>query len=227
MKGFILAGGEGTRLRPITYEIPKPLLPVKGIPVLSYLITLYLKNNIKEIKINIQEENEKKFVAWKNKYFPQENISFLVEKEPSGTLTPILKTKKWFSSSVVVSNGDELKNIDIKKLTSFHKKCSGLATIGLIKVKNPKNYGVVDICNNKIEKFTEKPKNPTSNFINSGIYVLEPEIKKIAPLKKFSMLEKNLFPKLAKNGLLYGYRWEGKWQDIGTFERWEEAIKNW
>ncbi len=227
MKGFILAGGEGTRLRPITYEIPKPLLPVKGIPVLSYLITLYLKNNIKEIKINIQEENEKKFVAWKNKYFPQENISFLVEKEPSGTLTPILKTKKWFSSSVVVSNGDELKNIDIKKLTSFHKKCSGLATIGLIKVKNPKNYGVVYICNNKIEKFTEKPKNPTSNFINSGIYVLEPEIKKIAPLKKFSMLEKNLFPKLAKNGLLYGYRWEGKWQDIGTFERWEEAIKNW
>ena len=108
------------------------------------------------------------------------------------------------------------------------KKKEGLVTVGLVKVKNPQAYGVAKIKGDKIIEFIEKPKNPPSSYINSGLYIMDPEIKKYFPKKSsFAMLEAELFPQLAKEGKLLGYKWRGKWQDVGTFERWEEAIKNW
>ncbi|PIV65258.1 MAG: nucleoside-diphosphate-sugar pyrophosphorylase, partial [Candidatus Nealsonbacteria bacterium CG01_land_8_20_14_3_00_12] len=88
MKGFILAAGEGTRLYPLTLEIPKPLLPVGKIPILTYLIELYLKHGVEDIKINIQKKHLEDFYKWKATYFPREKIEFLIEKKPSGTFTP-------------------------------------------------------------------------------------------------------------------------------------------
>jgi len=85
MKGFILAAGEGTRLRPLTYEIPKPLLPVGKIPILTYLVELYLKNGIDDIKINVQKSHLEDFYKWKVTYFPREKIELIVEPKPSGT----------------------------------------------------------------------------------------------------------------------------------------------
>lgn len=228
MKGFILAGGAGARLYPLTLEIPKPLVTVGKIPILTYLVELYLKYGVDDIKINIQEENLQDFYKWKGLYFPREKIDFLVEKKPSGTLTPLLKTKNWFSEPIVVSNGDELKELNLKKMVDFHFRKKGLTTVGLVKVEDPRVYGVAKLNEDKIIEFIEKPKNPPSPYINSGIYVLNPKIKDYFPLNtKFAMLEIDLFPRLAKEGKLFGYKWQGKWSDCGNFNRWEKAILDW
>ncbi len=229
MKGFILAAGEGTRLYPLTLEIPKPLLPVGKIPILTYLIELYLKHGVDDIKINIQKKHLEDFYKWKATYFPREKIDFIIEKKPSGTFGPLLKTDKyWFSEPIVVSNGDELKELNLKEMIDWHRQKGGTATVGLVKVDNPSAYGVAKMEEDRISEFIEKPKDTPSPYINSGLYILDPEIKNYFPKgAKFAMVEKDLFPQLAKEGKLFGYKFEGKWQDIGTFERWEMAIKNW
>lgn len=230
MKGLILAAGEGTRLHPLTLEIPKPLLPVGKIPVITYLVELYLKYGIRDIKINIQKKHLEDFYKWKATYFPREKIEFIVESKPSGTFTPIAKklNPKWFSKTMVVSNGDELKELNLKKVIDWHKRKMALVTVGLVKVKNPKAYGSVKMKGDKIIEFGEKSKKPLSFYINSGLYIMEPGVRKYFPKgKRFAMLETDLFPKLAKEKKLFGYKWKGKWMDVGTWKRWEEAIKNW
>ena len=229
MKGFILAAGEGTRLRPLTLEIPKPLLPVGKIPIITYLIELFLTCGVDDIKIGIQKKHLEDFYKWKATYFPREKIDFVVEKKPSGTFTPFAKkTGNWFSETIIVSNGDELKDLDLKKMIDWHFGKKALVTVGLVKVENPQVYGVARMKGDKIIEFVEKPKEPPSHYINSGLYVMNPEVKKYYPPKaKFAMVENDLFPQLAKEGKLFGYKFEGKWQDIGTWERWSEAIKHW
>lgn len=226
MKGFILAGGKGTRLRPITYEIPKALLPIEGEPILNYLVDLYLQADIGEIKINIRKKHKKSFLKWRDEYYKNRKISFLIEKEPSGTLGPLIKSKDWFDELLVVSNGDELKDISLDKFINWHKE-KELASIALVEVEKPQSYGVAVLEGSKIIKFIEKPENPPTNYINSGLYILDPEVKKSFPEKDFAMLERDLFPLLAEKGSLYGYKWSGRWQDTGTLERYERAIKNW
>ncbi|TET84303.1 MAG: nucleotidyltransferase family protein [Candidatus Nealsonbacteria bacterium] len=230
MKGFILAAGGGTRLYPLTLEIPKPLLPVGKIPIITYLIDLYLKNGVDDIKINIQRAHLEDFYKWKATYFPRDKIELVIEPKPSGTFTPIVKkvSQKWFSEPIVVSNGDELKELNLKEMVDWHQQKKALVTVGLVKVKNPQVYGVAKMNGDQIVEFIEKPKKPPSSYINSGLYIMNPEIRKYFPQNaKFAMVETDLFPQLAKEGKLFGYKWEGKWQDVGTFERWEEAIKNW
>jgi len=229
-KGFILAAGKGKRLYPLTLEIPKPLLPVGKIPIITYLIKLYLKYGLNEIKINVQKKHLEDFSKWKATYFPSQKIEFIVEEKPSGTFTPIAKklNPKWFSETLVVSNGDELKDLNLKKMIEFHRRKKALLTIGLIKVKNPQGYGTVKIKGDKIREFAEKSKNPLSLYINSGIYIMEPEIRKYFPKrKKIAMLETDLFPKLAREGKLFGYKWKGKWFDCGNWQRYSEAIHSW
>jgi NDP-sugar pyrophosphorylase family protein len=189
-----------------------------------------LENGINDIKIGIQKKHLEDFYKWKATYFPMVKIEFVAEEKPSGTFAPLVRNldQKWFSESIVVSNGDELKDIDLKEMIKWHSEKNNIATIGLVKVDNPQAYGVAKLDDNKIVEFVEKPSNPPSSYINSGTYVLNPEIKKYYPKEaEFSMLETDLFPKLAKEGKLYGYKLSGRWMDTGTFQRWEEAINNW
>ena len=104
-----------------------------------------------------------------------------------------------------------------------------LATIALVKVENPSDYGVPVLDGNMVKEFLEKPKNPPSNFISSGLYILEPEVFNYADFSKgFLMIEKDIFPRLASMGKLAGYKAKNSaWYDWGTFERWERAIKEW
>ena len=228
MKAVILAGGKGTRLYPITYEIPKPLLPIKKKPIINYLVDLFLKARIKEIGVLISQDFEKDFDWWKKRYYPKKKIKFFKEKKPLGTLGGLYYLKKWIGKSdFFLTNGDELKKIDLKKMQAFHKKIEKIATIALIKVKNPQDYGVVICKDGIVDKFLEKPKNPPSKYINSGLYMFSPEIFKYHPGPKFSMIEKDLFPKLAKKGELAGFKFNGQWTDCGTWVRYGNSIKNW
>ena len=228
MKAVILAGGKGTRLYPITYEIPKPLLPIKKKPIINYLVDLFLKAGVKEIGVLISQDFEKDFDWWKKRYYPQKNIKFFKEKKPLGTLGGLYYLKKWVAKhDFFLTNGDELKKIGLKKMETFHKKTGKIATIALVKVKNPQDYGVVICKNGIVNKFLEKPKNPPSKYINSGLYMFSPEIFKYHPGPKLSMIETDLFPKLAKKGELAGFKFNGKWKDCGTWLRYENSIKTW
>ena len=156
------------------------------------------------------------------------DISYIEENQPLGTAGPIKKIKDQFTSAFIVSNGDELKDINIEEMFRQHKSSSALATVALTTVSDPSAYGVARLDGNKIIEFVEKPKKEEapSNLINSGFYILEPEIINYIP-NGFSMLEKDVFPKLAKEGKLFGYHFSGQWFDTGNMERYEKALKNW
>ena len=227
-KAIILAGGKGTRLYPITYEMPKPLLMVKRKPIINYLVDLFLSFGIKDIAILTNDKFQEEFVWWRKRYYPSNKVNFSVEKEPLGTFGGLFYLKKWIGKSdFFLTNGDELKKINLEKMIDSHKKNSSLGTIALVKVPDPQDYGVVVCKKGKIQQFLEKPENPPSQYINSGLYLLSPEIFKYHPGPTFTMIEKDIFPQLAKEGKLNGFKFNGKWMDCGTFQRLENAIINW
>ncbi len=227
-KAVILAGGKGTRLYPMTYEIPKPLLPVQRKPIINYLVDLFFEHRIKEIAVSIDKNFREEFDWWKKRYYPNNKIKFLEEKKPLGTFGGLYFLKNWISKSpFFLTNGDELKKIDLKKMAQFHSQYPVLGTVALVKVPNPQDYGVVLSKSGIVQEFLEKPKNPPSNYINSGLYLFSPEILKEHPGPKFTMVETDLFPRLAKEKKLAGFKFNGKWMDTGNFARYEQAIKKW
>jgi len=228
IKAVILAGGKGTRLYPITKETPKPLLCIKKKPIINYLVDLFLSQKIKDIAVLINKDFKEDFIWWNKRYYPKNKIKIFEEKESLGTFGGLSLLKKWLDKDpFFLTNGDELKKIDLVKMATFHKKNKKIATIALAKVENPQDYGVV-LCNaGVVSDFIEKPKNPLSKYINSGLYLLQPEIFQYHQGLKFSMIEKDVFPILAKQGNLAGFKFEGKWMDCGTWDRYSNAIENW
>jgi len=233
-KAVILAGGKGTRLYPVTYEIPKPLLPVKRRPIINYLIDLFFGQGIKDIVVLINKDFRGEFDWWKKRYYPSAisgrtpKIQFIEEKRPLGTFGGLFYLKNWIGDSpFFLTNGDELKKIDLKKMAQFHNQFPVSGTVALVKVPNPENYGVVVCQKGIVKEFIEKPKNPPTKYINSGLYLFSPEIMKSHPGPKFTMVETDIFPKLAREKKLAGFKFNGKWMDTGTFSRYEYALKNW
>lgn len=225
MKAVILCGGLGTRLRPLTYEIPKVMIPVRGKPVLEHLLDLLKKEGVEEVILSVRYLKEKIQAHFGDGNQFGIRVSYLKEDSPLGTGGPLrlLPPQK---ESFIVSNGDELKDISIRRMLEEHKRNRALATIALTTVENPTAYGVARLEENKIIEFLEKPLNPPSNFINAGFYILEPEVIDLVP-QGFAMLENDVFPKIASQGRLFGFPFEGQWFDTGNFERWEKAIHEW
>jgi len=227
-KAVILAGGKGSRLYPITYEIPKPLLPVKKKPIINHLVDLFLRQGVKDIAVLVNEEFKEEFDWWKRRYYPEQKILIQEEKKHLGTFGGLWNLKDWLSKSdFFFTNGDELKKIDLKKMVQFHNQLPVFGTIALVKVNNPQDYGVVICKNGIVRKFLEKPMNPPSRYISSGLCLFSPEIFKYHPGPKFCMVETDLFPKLAQEKKLGGFKFNGEWMDCGTFERYEDALKRW
>ncbi len=233
MKGVILAGGAGTRLRPITYEIPKPLLPVKKKPIISHLIEFFLRHGVSEIAVLASRSHEKDFQSWKKNLegeLAEADITIFFEDEQRGTFGGLQLLKDWLDEeSFVLSNGDELKDFDLSAMIKFHNEKGGTGTIALVSVPNPSEYGVPVMEDHLIKEFLEKPNPSPSNYISSGLYVLEPEILDYADFSNnFIMIEKDVFPKVADKGELVGFMVEnGRWYDCGNLDRWEKAIKEW
>lgn len=227
-RAVILAGGLGTRLRPITYEIPKALIPVHGKPLTEHLIDLLKKHHVKNVTLAVGHMRDKIKAYFQNGEKLGIPVNYIEETEPVGTGGPLLLGKHLLTETFICSNGDELKKIDIQKMLALHKKNNALVTIALVKVEDPSQYGVARFEGERILEFVEKPKreDAPSNLISSGFYIMEPGVLSyITP--GFCMLEKIVFPKLAAEGKLFGFVSDGQWFDTGTMERYEKAIKEW
>jgi NDP-sugar pyrophosphorylase family protein len=225
---FILAGGQGTRLRPITYETPKALVPVKGKPLVEHIFDLLKKYGIDNVILSVGHMKEKIVVKKDEWSRLGVNVSFLEEDSPLGTAGPLRMAKDKLKKTFVVSNGDELKDINVMEMYDVHKRNNALITIALTTVSDPSQYGVARLDGNRILEFIEKPpknKSP-SNLISAGLYIMEPEVLEMIPKGKVS-LENEIFPKIAKMGRLYGFPFSGQWFDTGNMERYERAIKEW
>jgi NDP-sugar pyrophosphorylase family protein len=231
-KAIVLAGGRGTRLKPITHEIPKPLVPLHEKPILQHTLDLLKKFGIKDIIISIGFKGDKIREYFGNGKRFGLNIIYVEESDPLGTAGPLKlasrQFKDFFNEAFVMCNGDELKNIDLYDMYLFHKEHKGKATIALTTVDDPSTYGCAKMAGNRIIEFIEKPKKGTepSKLINSGLYILEPGVIDYIPEGK-AMMELDVFPKIAKQGSLYGYPFSGQWFDTGTLERYEKAIIEW
>jgi len=229
-QAFILAGGRGVKMRPFTYEMPKTMIPVHNCPILEHIINQLRENGIKDIIISIDYLGEKI-----KEYFKDGNkfgvkITYLQEKNPTGTAAPLLKAKKYLTSNFfLVIHGDVLANIDYHDLISFAENNKPVVTMTLTSLADPSQCGTVKLRGAKVVDFQEKiGKGPeVSRLINAGIYVMSNKIFNYIPKKNVSMLEKDVFPELTKKGLITGYFFEGQWFDISTPEIYERALKEW
>jgi NDP-sugar pyrophosphorylase family protein len=227
-KAIVLAGGAGTRLYPVTKEIPKPLLPINRKPIINHILDLLYYYQVKDVAVLIRSNFNDEFRWWKKRYYPKNNIKIVEEKRPLGTFGGLCLLKNWLSSTpFFLVNGDDLIKINLSAMAAFHRKKEIPVTIALVKVQNPEEYGVVLCKEGFVSKFLEKPKNPPSKYINSGYYLISPEIFDYHPGLKFSMIEKDIFPRLAKEKKLAGFKSNDKWMDCGTWERYGRALNEW
>ncbi|WP_026882430.1 sugar phosphate nucleotidyltransferase [Clostridium akagii] len=220
MKGIIMAGGQGNRLRPLTCNIPKPMMPLLGKPVIQYAIELLRDNHIKTIGITVNYLADEIINYFGNGSEFGVDIKYFIEEIPLGTAGSVKNAEEFLDETFVVVSGDAITDVNLIDALGYHKKKGGLATIILKEVEIPLEYGVVVTDGNgKITGFLEKPRwsEVFSNKVNTGIYIIEPQI--------FDYYEKNvkfdfsndLFPILMENkSLLYGYNQDSYWRDIGS-----------
>lgn len=226
---LILAGGAGIKLRPITYEIPKCLIPIHGRPLLEYTFDTLKKYNLSDIIISLGHLGEKIKNYFQDGTRYNLRINYLeIDKVKKGTVYPVIAAKEQVNGKpFIVIYGDVLADIDYLDLLEFHQNHRGVVTMALASVEVPSIWGVVDMQGSRVVKFQEKPKKKVkSHLINAGIYVFDPSIFNYLNEEQ-SSLENEVFPHLAKEGKINGYPFEGQWFDVGTPETYEKALKEW
>jgi mannose-1-phosphate guanylyltransferase len=229
-RALILAGGKGERLRPLTLNTPKVLLKVQGKPIIQFNLELLKRNGVKEVVLAVGYLGKKieEFLGSGEKFGL--NIYYSYEKEFLGTAGALKNAESFLNESkrFIMMNGDELKEIDFIKMNEEHEKHNALATIALTRIENPKDWGTVKIENKKILEFVEKPVNgkAPSNLINAGAYILEKSVLDLIPEGRVS-IEREVFPKLAGSGKLFGFEFKGQWFPTDTIERIKRAELEW
>ena len=221
MKAILLAGGKGTRLRPLTIHTPKPIVPIFNRPFLHYQIDL-LKQvpEIDEVILSLNYQPRRIEEIFGDGSDVGIKIRYVVEPAPLGTAGAVKYAGDKLTESVVVFNGDVLTNIDLAAVLRLHRERKAKATIVLTPVENPRAYGLVETdADGNIQRFLEKPGEDeiTCNTINAGIYVLEPETFDRIPKDTAWSIERSFFPSLIERGETFvAYVYDGYWIDIGT-----------
>lgn len=221
MKALILAGGFGTRLRPLSCTRPKILFPILNKPLLEWTYERLSKSGVSEVIMAVNYQTE---IAIKQQRIPRHGVKVAYSRDPLrkplGTGGPIKKAEKRLEKTkpFLVLNGDIFADIDYQQIVKLHEKQKATATIALCQTRNPSRYGVAELGKEgRITKFIEKPRKDAtkSNLINAGAYVLSHEILKLIPKNRHLSIEREIFPNLAKQGKLFGYVHNALWMDIG------------
>jgi mannose-1-phosphate guanylyltransferase / phosphomannomutase len=228
MKAVVMAGGEGTRLRPLTSNQPKPMVPIAGKPCMEHILELLRDREMNDVIVTVA-------------FLPQEirsyfgggdalgmNISYSVEESPLGTAGSVrLASRELGDDPFLVISGDALCDVDLDELVSFHQEKGAAVTIGLKSVENPLEFGIVVTDEDgRVERFLEKPSwgQVFSDTANTGIYVLSPEVLRHVPADRPYDFSQDLFPLLLDMGRpIYGYVMDGYWQDIGNLDQFRQA----
>jgi len=222
-----MAGGEGTRLRPLTSNQPKPMVPIVGKPCLEHILELLRDHGFREIVVTVAFLPQ----AIRSYFGDGTNlgleIEYSVEETPLGTAGSVRLASGRLDDTTLVISGDALCDIDLTRLIEFHRERRAAVTIGLKSVENPLEFGIVVTDEDgRVERFLEKPSwgQVFSDTINTGIYVLEPEVLRHVPRDRPYDFSKELFPLLLDMGRpIYGHVCEGYWQDIGNLDQFRQA----
>jgi len=222
MKAVILAGGKGTRLRPFTYMIPKPLMPIGEQPIIEIILRQLKNNGFNDIIISTgyKENLIRMFLNGADKKYGL-NIKYSNENEPLGTVGSLSLIRDELNDDFILMNGDTLCTVNYNELMEYHKKSNNMATITLCKKDIKIDFGVVQLeGNNNIVNYIEKPTH--SYFVSIGVYVFKPDVLKYIPDGRLD------FPDLVKiliknNEKVGGYIFDGYWQDIGRSEDYMKA----
>ncbi|MEK6855124.1 MAG: sugar phosphate nucleotidyltransferase [Nanoarchaeota archaeon] len=225
MKAIILAGGFGTRLRPVVSDVPKPMASIAGKPFLEHQIRFLKENGIREIIIAVHHMANKIKSYFGNGQRWGVDITYSEEEIPLGTGGAIKKAERYIDNSFLVLNGDTYSNLNLHEFIDFHKSKRSKASIAITKSSDGGNYGVISINEGKIVDFMEK-KGEGEALVNSGVYLFEPEIFSYIEPEKNVSLEREIFPKLLKEKLLWGYEHEGYFIDIGRPETYFQFKQN-
>jgi len=228
MKAVILAGGLGTRLRPLTNTTPKPLLPIKGRPIIWHAIMNLKKYNIKDVILSVGYKHEKiKEYFGDGKAFGV-NITYAVEDQPLGTGGAIRFATKDIDDTFIVLNGDNLADFDYDKAIALHNKNKAMVTIGLYPVEDVTLWGIADLKGDKIVQFIEKPsvEEAPTNLNNAGLYIMEPGALDILPDGPCS-IEKDCFEKLSgPDGKVFAYSHGSQWFPTDNIEKYNHGNNN-
>jgi mannose-1-phosphate guanylyltransferase / phosphomannomutase len=220
MKAVIMAGGEGTRLRPQTSNLPKPMLPLVGRPMMEHIVSLLRRHGITDIVVTVAFLPNAIRSYFGNGSELGVRMVYATEETPLGTAGSVRNARDELTERFLVISGDVLTDIDLTSMIEFHEKNNALATLALCAVENPLEFGIVITREDgSIERFLEKPGwgQVFSDTINTGIYVLEPEIFDVIPEGRAVDFSSEVFPAvLDAGGPIFGYVANGYWEDVGT-----------
>jgi mannose-1-phosphate guanylyltransferase/phosphomannomutase len=226
MKAVIMAGGEGTRLRPLTANQPKPMLPLGNRPIMEHIIRHVHDHGFKDIVVTVQ------FLASQvRNYFGDGSdmgvdLTYATETTPLGTAGSVKNAAEQLDETFLVLSGDALTDVDLGEVVSFHRRSGAMVTVALKRMDNPLEFGIVITRDDgRIERFLEKPHwgQVFSDTINTGIYVIEPEVFDHIPDGP-SDFAGDIFPKLlGRAAPLYGFVVDGYWEDVGNLEAYQQA----
>lgn len=231
MRAVVMAGGEGSRLRPLTSNQPKPMVSLCGKPCMEYILELLSAHDIRDVVATLMFMPKVIRDYFSDGSSLRMNIDYSVEIEPAGTAGSVkLAADLLAGETFVVISGDALTDFDLTDLIAFHRRRGAMATIALKRVENPLEFGIVVTGEDgRIERFLEKPTwgQVFSDTANTGIYVLEPEVLEHIPSGTSYDFSRDLFPRLFEMGApLYGYVGEGYWQDIGSLPQYLAANRD-
>jgi mannose-1-phosphate guanylyltransferase len=223
LKSVILAGGEGTRLRPLTLELPKPVVPVLDRPFLQYQLDLLATAGVRDIVFSVAYQPDRVRRVFGDGSAIGRSIVYAVEDVPLGTGGAVRNAWPHLDDVTVVFNGDVLTDVDLPKVVADHRASGAVATIVLHPVPNPSAYGLVEFdASGRVTRFLEKPKPEeiTTDTINAGIYVLDSRALELIPPHVNHSIERGFFPALLQRGdLVRAHVHRGYWIDIGTPEK--------
>ncbi|HEX8743121.1 MAG TPA: NDP-sugar synthase [Thermoleophilaceae bacterium] len=225
MQALVLAGGEGTRLRPLTLTVPKPAMPLAGRPFLTFMLDWLAGHGVTEavLSCGYRSDGVRRVLG---DIYDGMRLRYVIEEEPLGTAGPVrlAADEGLLADRFLVLNGDTLTDFALSAEVAQHERSGAQGTLALVAVEDTASYGVVPTDEEgRVVEFLEKVENPPTNRINAGAYVLEASVaERIEPGRAVSF-EREVFPRMAAEGVLYGYPAEGYWIDIGTPERYLES----